>query len=90
MPLSWYTITAFAFGVICNAWAFVKFGESVFGDLDVKLRLLKSLLPPVMIGLGGAIEGLLAETRFNQWIHFFAVVFFNLGFILQLGMYNLV
>ena len=90
MPLSWFTIVAFAFGVICNALAFVKLGDHVFPDLSNSIRLVKSLLPPLLIGAGGAIEGLLAETRFNQWIHFFAIVLFNACFILQLQMYNLV
>ena len=88
LPLSWYTIFAFAFGIVFNGVAFAKIGEHVFPDLELSARLIKSLLPPVLIGLGGGIEGLLAETRFNQWIHFFAVVLFNAGFILQLGIYN--
>lgn len=88
LPLSWYTIGAFAFGIICNAWAFVKLGEHVFPDISGIERLIKSLMPAILIGAGGGIEGLLAETRFNQWIHFFAVVLFNAGFILQLLMYK--
>jgi hypothetical protein len=90
LPLSWYTIVAFAVGIVFNILAFAKLGEHVFPDLGLKPRLIKSLLPPILIGLGGGIEGLLAETRFNQWIHFFAVVLFNAGFILELGIYNLV
>ena len=53
------------------------------------LLVVKSLAAPLLIGAGGAIEGLLAEARFNQWIHFLAVVLFNAGFWCQLYMYNL-
>lgn len=89
MPLSWYTIGAFGFGVICNLLAFIKLGEYSFPDLKGADRLIKSVLAPLLIAAGGVIEGLLAETRFNQWIHFFAVVLFNWGFWKQLQMYNL-
>ena len=43
-------------------------------------------MPPIFIALGGAIEGLFAETIFDQKIHAFAVVLFNIGFWLELAM----
>ena len=70
-------------------FAFVKFGKHVYADEGLA-GTLKSLAAPVAIGAGGIIEGLLAETRFNQWIHFFAVILFNVGFWLQLDMFKLV
>jgi hypothetical protein len=47
---------------------------------------LNSLAPPILIALGGAIEGLFAETIFDQKIHAFAVILFNMGFWLELNM----
>ena len=41
MPLSWYTIGAFGFGVICNLLAFVKLGEYSFLDLEGTERWLR-------------------------------------------------
>jgi hypothetical protein len=62
-----------------------------YSDLGVLVfpghfTLINSLAPPLLIGLGGAIEGLFAETVFDQKIHAFAVILFNLGFWLQLNM----
>jgi hypothetical protein len=48
--------------------------------------VFNSLTPPILIALGGAIEGLFAETIFDQKIHAFAVILFNAGFWLQLNM----
>ena len=39
-----------------------------------------------LIALGGVIEGLFAETIFDQKIHAFAVILFNAGFWLELNM----
>ena len=88
-PLSWYTIVPFILSAVLNMFAFVKFGKHVYADEGLA-GTLKSLAAPVAIGAGGIIEGLLAETRFNQWIHFFAVILFNVGFWLQLDMFKLV
>ena len=49
-------------------------------------HIINSLAPPILIALGGAIEGLFAETIFDQKIHAFAVILFNMGFWLQLNM----
>jgi len=38
--------------------------------------------------MGGMVEGLLAETLFNQWLHFGAVVLFNVGMWLEYGLMN--
>ena len=89
-PLSWYTIVPFLLSTLLNLGAFYVLGTHVFGDDAVWLLVVKSLAAPLLIGAGGAIEGLLAETRFNQWIHFFAVVLFNAGFWVQLYLYTLI
>lgn len=88
LPLSWYTIVPFAFSTVLNLFAFLELGHHVFPSDSGIALVVKSIAAPVLIGAGGAIEGLLAETRFNQWIHFFAVVLFNAGFWVQWYMYN--
>lgn len=90
LPLSWYTVIPFALSTLLNLVAFSTLGAHVFPNDPETIRILKSVAAPILIGAGGAIEGLLAETRFNQWIHFFAVVLFNAGFWVQLYMYTLV
>lgn len=90
LPLSWYTIVPFALSTFLNLFAFWTMGKYVFPNDAGLILIVKSIAAPALIGAGGAIEGLLAETRFNQWIHFFAVVLFNAGFWVQLYMYTLV
>jgi hypothetical protein len=64
-------------------YAFTDLGDLVFPG---RFTLIRSLTPPILIALGGAIEGLFAETIFDQKIHAFAVILFNMGFWLELGM----
>jgi hypothetical protein len=47
---------------------------------------MSSLFPPIFIALGGIIEGLFAETIFDQKIHACAVILFNIGFWLELNL----
>ena len=82
-PLAWATIIPFMMSTVLNLYAFIDLGKLVFpGPFSV----INSLAPPILIGLGGAVEGLLAETIFDQKIHAFAVILFNVGFWLQLNM----
>jgi len=79
-PLAWTTLVPFIMAATLNMYACTVLGASCnFG-------VVRSLAPPVLIALGGAIEGLYAETLFNQKIHAFAVILFNAGFWLQLDM----
>ena len=57
-----------------NMYAFTKVGGVVY------------LLAPLLIASGGVIEGLFAETVFDQKIHALAVILFNAGFWLELNM----
>jgi hypothetical protein len=82
-PLAWTTLVPFIMSASLNLYAFSELGTLVFPG---KLHLLGSLAPPLLIGLGGAIEGLFAETIFDQKIHAFAVILFNAGFWLELNM----
>jgi hypothetical protein len=62
-------------------YAFTTLGKVVFPG-----QMLYSLTPPLLIASGGIIEGLFAETVFDQKIHAFAVILFNTGFWLELNM----
>jgi len=82
-PLAWATLIPFIMGASLNLYAFTEFGNLVYPGF---FRYFFSLMPPIFIALGGAIEGLFAETIFDQKIHAFAVVLFNIGFWLELAM----
>ena len=83
-PLAWTTLVPFILSASLNMYAFEKLGVLVFPDS--RFRVIQSLTPPILIALGGAIEGLFAETVFDQKIHAFAVILFNAGFWLQLNL----
>jgi hypothetical protein len=82
-PLAWATLIPFILSASLNMYAFSDLGVLVFPGY---FTIINSLTPPFLIGLGGAIEGLFAETVFDQKIHAFAVILFNLGFWLELNM----
>uniref|UniRef100_A0A6C0DEU1 Uncharacterized protein n=1 Tax=viral metagenome TaxID=1070528 RepID=A0A6C0DEU1_9ZZZZ len=82
-PLAWATLIPFILSASLNMYAFTDLGGLVFPGY---FSVIHSLTPPLLIGLGGAIEGLFAETIFDQKIHAFAVILFNLGFWLELNM----
>jgi hypothetical protein len=73
-PIAWTTLVPFIMAASLNMYAFTKLGGIV------------SLAPPLLIASGGVIEGLFAETVFDQKIHAFAVILFNAGFWLELNM----
>lgn len=81
-PLAWATLIPFMLSATLNMYAFSDLGVLVFPRYTV----LNSLTPPLLIALGGAIEGIFAETIFDQKIHVFAVFLFNVGFWLELDM----
>ena len=82
-PLAWSTLVPFIISASLNLYAFSDLGALVFPG---PFHIINSLAPPLLIALGGAIEGLFAETIFDQKIHAFAVILFNIGFWLQLNM----
>jgi hypothetical protein len=82
-PLAWATLVPFIMSASLNLYAFSDLGVLVFPG---RFSVVSSLAPPVLIALGGAIEGLFAETIFDQKIHAFAVILFNVGFWLELNM----
>jgi hypothetical protein len=82
-PLAWTTLVPFIMSASLNLYAFSNLGGLVFPG---RFSIFHSLTPPILIALGGAIEGLFAETVFDQKIHAFAVILFNMGFWLELNM----
>ena len=82
-PLAWTTLIPFILSASLNMYAFLDLGTLVYPGI---FSVINSLTPPLLIALGGAIEGLFAETIFDQRIHVFAVILFNLGFWLELNM----
>jgi hypothetical protein len=82
-PLAWTTLIPFILSASLNMYAFSNLGGLVYPGY---FTLFNSLAPPFLIALGGIIEGLFAETVFDQKIHAFAVILFNAGFWLELNM----
>ena len=82
-PLAWTTLIPFMLSASLNIYAFSDLGTLVFPG---RFTIVNSLASPILIALGGAIEGLFAETVFDQKIHAFAVILFNAGFWLELNM----
>jgi hypothetical protein len=82
-PLAWTTLVPFMLSATLNMYAFSHLGATVFSG---PFRLVNSLAPPLLIAAGGVIEGLFAETVFDQKIHALAVILFNIGFWLELNM----
>ena len=82
-PLAWTTLIPFILSASLNIYAFLDLGAMVFPGF---FSIICSIAPPLLIALGGVIEGLFAETVFDQKIHAFAVILFNEGFWLELNM----
>ena len=82
-PLAWTTLIPFILSASLNLYAFTDLGTLAFPGM---FRIINSVAPPIFIALGGVIEGLFAETIFDQKIHAFAVILFNMGFWFQLNM----
>ena len=82
-PLAWTTLIPFILSASLNIYAFANLGGLVFPG---KFTVIRAMMPPILIALGGIIEGLFAETVFDQKIHAFAVILFNAGFWLELDM----
>jgi len=80
-PIAWTTLLPFIMAASLNMYAFTALGKVVFPG-----QIIYSLAPPLLIASGGVIEGLFAETIFDQKIHAFAVILFNAGFWLELIM----
>jgi len=82
-PIAWTTLIPFILSASLNMYAFLDLGALVFPG---KFTVINSLFPPLLIALGGIIEGLFAETVFDQKLHLFSFALINVGFWLELNM----
>jgi hypothetical protein len=97
LPLSWSLLIVFGLNALANLVAcFHFFGPTLaqawppsllpwLAFVPVWLVPWFSLLAPLTVAAGGAYEGWIAESSFNQWHHFVAFVILTLG----LGLYGL-
>jgi hypothetical protein len=80
LPLPVSLALAFALSLalgLCSSWSLMA-GPLVAAGLPSML----ALAPLACLGLGGALEGCLAETSYNQWWHLAAVIAFISGFVI--------
>jgi hypothetical protein len=90
-PLSLSLTLVFIVNAVLNLAAYVH----VFGGAteafagNSALGVLLALVPPILVAAGGIVEGIVAETTFNQWWHFVAFVLLNLGMVANIPAYNL-
>jgi hypothetical protein len=81
-PISLSLVAVFVLNAIVNFVAYYHlFGSALE---SASLPTVLAVLAPILFMLGGVIEGVLAESTFNQWIHFLAVIFLNLGLLAQI------
>jgi len=84
-PLSAVSLIVFILAASLNLCAFGFIGINIYQDQPEILRVVKAILPVTLIAIGGVIEGLLAETTFNQWLHGLAFFILNIGFWAEYG-----
>ena len=86
-PISVTLVAVFIVNAIVN---FVAYFHLFSSPLEAaNLPSILAGLAPLLFMLGGVIEGVLAESTFNQWIHFGAVIFLNLGLVAQIYFFGL-
>jgi hypothetical protein len=97
LPLSWSLLIVFGLNALANlVGCFHFFGPTIaqawppsllpwLAIVPAWLVPWFSLLAPLTVAAGGAYEGWIAESSFNQWQHFIAFVILTLG----LGLYGL-
>lgn len=98
LPLSWSLLIVFGLNALANLVAARVFFGPVIAQawppsllpwlgalVPAALVPWLSLLAPLTVAAGGAYEGWIAESSFNQWQHFIAFVILTLG----LGLYGL-
>lgn len=82
-PLAWATLVPFIMSATLNMYAFSDLGLLVFPGY---FTTINSIAPPLLIALGGVVEGIFAETVFDQKLHLFSFAMINVGFWLELNM----
>lgn len=91
LPLSWSLLAVFAVNVVFNfAGYHAVFGPTFAAWLGPTMGPLAPwapLLAPSCVAAGGAIEGAVAESTFNQWWHFGAFAVLMAGLAMHGGLY---
>ncbi len=82
LPLAASLLVVFIINAIVNLFAYWYLFSGPLSAAD--LPKIFSLLVPLLVTLGGMIEGLMAESTFNQWWHFIAAVLINVGMFTEL------
>ncbi len=86
-PLATSLMVVFIINATVNLFAYYYlFGTPLAA---VGLPKLLSLLVPLLLTLGGMIEGVVAESTFNQWWHFGAFLFINVAMVAELYFFGL-
>lgn len=100
LPLSWSLLVVFVVQLVVSLAAYVHLFYAPFlaglspwlGRLPALLKPLLvgvvCIIPPMVVGAGGAIEGAIAESTFNQWWHFTAFVVLVAGLLIHLPAYH--
>ena len=86
-PLAVSMLVVFIINAIVNFIAYIVLFKSALSAAD--LPILLAAIAPILLMLGGVIEGVIAESTFNQWWHFTAVIFLNLGMVAQIYFFGL-
>lgn len=86
-PLSVSMLIVFIINAIVNFVAYFFLLDSAL--IAANLSIVLAGVAPILLMLGGVIEGVVAESTFNQWWHFTAVIFLNLGMVAQIYFFGL-
>ncbi|MEM8614719.1 MAG: hypothetical protein AAGF93_22105 [Cyanobacteria bacterium P01_H01_bin.105] len=86
-PLSVSMLIVFIINAIVNFVAYFFLLDSAL--IAANLPIVLAGVAPILLMLGGVIEGVVAESTFNQWWHFTAVIFLNLGMVAQIYFFGL-
>ncbi|MDC0832026.1 hypothetical protein AY599_26560 [Leptolyngbya valderiana BDU 20041] len=86
-PLAVSILVVFIVNAIVNFVAYFHLFTPALAAANLPVVLAG--LAPTLLMLGGVVEGILAESTFNQWWHFTAVIFLNLGIIVQIYFFQL-
>lgn len=86
-PLAITILGVFIINAIVNFVAYFQLFSPALAT--AQLPKILAVSAPFFFMLGGMIEGLLAESTFNQWWHFVAVIVLNLGMLVQIYLFSL-
>ena len=86
-PLSISILVVFIINAIVNFVAYFYLLDEALAAANLPIVL--AAVAPILLMLGGVIEGVIAESTFNQWWHFTAVIFLNLGVVSQIYLFGL-